>query len=64
MTYLVIKADVLLSVHLNRDRTSIVNEAWTEMEESLGVRMTVDHYNALLAVYADNNHAFCPEHVS
>ncbi len=41
-----------------------MNEFWTEMEESLKVPMTVEHYNALLSVYVDNGHQFCPEHVS
>ena len=44
-------------------RTKLANDAWTEMEADLGVDMTVDHYNALLAAYQENGHAFCPEHV-
>lgn len=46
-----------------KERTALANEAWTRMEEEMGMSMTVEHYNALLTAYADNGHKFCPEHV-
>ncbi len=43
------------------ERSKFANEVWTRLEEEFRIVMTVDHYNALLAVYMENGHAFCPE---
>jgi hypothetical protein len=44
-------------------RTALAHEVWTRLEVDMSVPMTVSHYNALLAVYLENGHAFCPAHV-
>lgn len=44
-------------------RTDFVNSIWAQMEEKLKLTMTIDHYNALLNVYMQNEHPFSPEHV-
>ena len=35
-------------------RTAFAHDVWTKLEEHMGIDMTVDHYNALLAVYLEN----------
>ncbi|TRY73427.1 hypothetical protein TCAL_02200 [Tigriopus californicus] len=42
------------------DRTAFANEVWTQLEEEMKVPMTIQHYNALLSVYLENDHTFCP----
>ena len=39
-------------------RTDFAHEVWTKLEETMGIGMTVDHYNALLAVYLENKWDF------
>ena len=45
------------------ERTDFVNAVWTRLEEEMGLKMGVAHYNALLSVYLENEHPFCPEHI-
>ena len=35
----------------------------TRLEEEYRLSMTTAHYNALLSVYIENGHPFCPEHI-
>ena len=45
------------------DRTEFVNQVWTALEEEYGLQLNVAHYNALLSVYLENDHVFCPEYM-
>jgi hypothetical protein len=45
------------------ERTELANEIWTRLEEEFRLPMTTAHYNALLSVYIENGHTFCPEYM-
>lgn len=49
----------LVPEELPEVRTALVQEIWKTLD-SLNVAMDISHYNALLRVYLDNEHAFSP----
>lgn len=45
------------------ERIDFVHKVWTKLEEDFKVEMKVEHYNALLSVYLELDHQFCPDHI-
>ena len=52
--------DVRLAEESPQNRVIMAEKAWQDLKEA-GTKLDIRHYNSLLSVYLDNEHAFDPE---